>query len=204
MALFHDRPHAFSDAECDRLIALAEESALAPAPVYGAGGYRPDPALRDVLHAYRPRSEATLWIYERLDALFAEAGAALGIAVAPMAEPLQLLRYEAGSHFQAWHGDAGYDKQRERVISVSVELSAAADHDGGDLEIMPVLLGPGNRLPRGGARFFRSQAVHRVTPVTRGRRYALVNWAPAPELGAGANRSCAPGAARDTSAPRAG
>jgi PKHD-type hydroxylase len=177
MALSHDRPGAFSDAECDRLIALAERGGLAPAPVYGAEGYKPDPAVRNVAHAYHPRSEETAWLYERLDALFAEAATALGVEVGAMTEPVQLLRYEVGSHFQAWHSDAGYDKQAERVVSVSVELSAAADHDGGDLEIMPVLIGHGNRLPRGGARFFRSQAMHRVTPVTRGVRYALVNWA---------------------------
>jgi PKHD-type hydroxylase len=151
----------------------------------------------------------TAWIYERLDALFAEAGAALGLEVAPMAEPLQLLRYDVGGHFQAWHSDGGYDKQAERLISVSVELSAPEDHDGGDLEIMPVLLGAGNRPARGGARFFKSQAMHRVTPVTRGRRYALVNWAGAPARApapapAPAVRSCAPGEARDTIAPTKG
>lgn len=201
MALFHDRAHAFSGAECDRLVALAERSNLAPAPVYGAAGYNPDAAVRDVLHSYHPRSVETDWIYERLDALFAEAGAALGLEVAPMAEPLQLLRYDVGGHFQAWHSDGGYDRQAERLISVSVELSEGEDHDGGDLEIMPLLLGPGNRLPRGGARFFKSQAMHRVTPVTRGRRYALVNWAGAPAPAA--DRSCAPGGVRDTILPRA-
>jgi PKHD-type hydroxylase len=31
-------------------------------------------------------------------------------------------------------------------------------------------------LPRGGARLFPSRAIHRVTPVTRGVRHALVAW----------------------------
>jgi PKHD-type hydroxylase len=188
MALIHDRLGAFSDAECDRLIALAERGGLAPAPVYGAEGYRPDPAVRNVAHAYHPPSEETAWLYKRLDALFAEAGAALGVEVAAMTEPVQLLRYEVGSHFQAWPSDGGYDKQ------------AAADHDGGDLEIMPVLIGAGNRLPRGGARFFRSQAMHRVTPVTRGVRYALVNWAGA--LPAAGDRRSSHCGAPGTTSPR--
>jgi PKHD-type hydroxylase len=176
MPLFHDCPGAFAAAECDRLVALADAAAMVPGAVYAGAGYAPDPAIRQVETSFHPRGAKTDWIYERLDALFAEAAAAFGLAVGPMSEPLQLMRYGVGSHFQAWHSDAGYDRQSERRISVSVELSDKADHDGGDLEIMPSLLGRAHPLPRGGARFFRSQAPHRVTPVTRGTRYALVNW----------------------------
>jgi PKHD-type hydroxylase len=181
MPLVHDDPNAFSAAECDRLVAMIEAAALEPGRVYAGAGYEPDPAVRDVETSFHPRAPETDWLYERLDGLFAEAAAAFGVSVGPMREPIQLLRYRVGAHFRTWHGDAGYDKQSERLISVSVELSEPADHEGGDLEIMPVLLGPGRRLPRGGARFFRSQALHRVTPVTRGVRHALVNWAPAAE-----------------------
>jgi PKHD-type hydroxylase len=176
MPLVHDVEHAFSAAECDRLVALTDASELAPAGVYAGADYRPHPEIRNVETSFYPRSAETAWIYDRLDALFAEAGEAFGIATAPMTEPVQLLRYGVGSHFQAWHGDAGYDRQEARKISVSVELSAPEDHDGGVLEIMPVFVGRARDLPRGGARFFRSQAMHRVTPVTSGVRYALVNW----------------------------
>jgi PKHD-type hydroxylase len=176
MPLFHDLPEAFSAAECDWLVALTEASALAPAGVYAGGDYRPHPDIRDVETSFHPRSPGTAWLYERLDALFAEAGQAFGIDAAPMSEPIQLLRYGVGSHFREWHGDAGYDRQAARKISVSVELSGAEDHEGGVLEIMPGFVGRARELSRGGARFFRSQAMHRVTPVTRGVRYALVNW----------------------------
>jgi PKHD-type hydroxylase len=178
--LVHDCPNAFSAAQCDVLVAMTEAAALEPGRVYAGAGYARDPAVRDVETSFHPRGRETAWIYERLDALFAEAAGAFGLAVGPMREPIQLMRYRVGGHFRAWHGDAGYDKRSERLISVSVELSEPGDHEGGDLEIMPAVLGPGRRLPRGGARFFRSQALHRVTPVTRGVRHALVNWAGAP------------------------
>ncbi|HEX8261967.1 MAG TPA: PKHD-type hydroxylase, partial [Allosphingosinicella sp.] len=61
-----------------------------------------------------------------------------------------------------------------------VELSPLGDHDGGDLEIVPDTIGRPRNLPRGGARFFPSRALHRVTPVRRGLRHALVIWAGAP------------------------
>lgn len=170
-----DRPQAFSAGECAEIVALAEAAGLAPATVYGGSGTQVDTNVRDVATSHHPRNAATAWLHDRLDALFAEAAAALGLAVAPMAEPLQILRYDAGAHFRTWHSDAGLDAQDRRLLSVSVELSPRDVHEGGDLEIIPSVLGR-RSLEQGGARFFLSRALHRVTPVTRGTRWALVNW----------------------------
>ena len=71
-----------------------------------------------------------------------------------------------------WVGSVIFDQRR---ISVSVELSEPGDYDGGVLEIAPAV-GVPRTLPRGGARLFRSRMIHRVTPVTRGVRDALVAW----------------------------
>ena len=170
-----DRPGVFSTEECARIVALAEEAGLAPATIYGASGTQVDTNVRDVATSYHPRSDATAWLHDRLDSLFAEAADALGVAVAPMAEPLQILRYDEGGHFRTWHSDAGVDAYDRRLLSVSVELSPRDAHDGGALEIAPSALGR-RLLEQGGARFFFSRAIHRVTPVTRGTRWALVNW----------------------------
>lgn len=180
MALIHDVPEAFSAAECDALIALGERSGLAPATVWTPDGDCVVPTSRSAETSYHPRGAATAWIYERLDPLFAEAGAAFGLAVGPVAEPLQILRYGVGGHFQTWHSDAGYDRGSGRLVSVSVELSPLGDHEGGDLEIVPDTIGRVRSLERGGARFFPSRALHRVTPVTRGIRHALVIWTGGP------------------------
>ena len=88
---------------------------------------------------------------------------------------MQFLRYGLGGHFQSWHSDAGLDRFDERRISLSVELSDPGDYDGGVLEIAPAVGSP-RSLPRGGARLFPSRMIHRVTPVTRGVRHALVAW----------------------------
>jgi PKHD-type hydroxylase len=171
----HDCPTAFSDSECDRIIALAASGPVIPATVYG-DSYRVDRSVRDVATAYRARDESTAWIYDRLDRLFAEAGETLGLRVGPMTEDIQIARYDPGCHFIQWHTDSGADVHAERLISVSVELSDPGDYDGGLLEIVPETVGRPRSLPRGGARFFPSRALHRVTPVTRGTRYSLVNW----------------------------
>jgi PKHD-type hydroxylase len=179
-ATHYDRPDAFSAEECDRLIALADGAAMEAGGVLGEAGYLPDPAVRRVDTSFHPRGEATRWIYDRLDALFAEAGAELGLEVGPMTEPIQLMRYGLGCHFRTFHSDAGRDRHGERLVSVSVELSDPADYEGGVLEIVPDTVGRPRTVPRGGARFFPSRALHRVTPVSRGVRYALVNWTGAP------------------------
>jgi PKHD-type hydroxylase len=198
MRIHCEREGAFTAAECDRLIALAEARPLEKAPVYGGPDYLPADFARRVFVSLQERSAETAWLFDRLDSLFVEAAAELGVDVAPMAEPVQILRYGAGDHFQAWHTDAGFDRQEDRLLSVSVELCAAGEHDGGDLEILPDLVGKTRSLPRGGARFFLSRALHRVTPVTRGVRWALVNWTPPapPEE----DRTSSPAEARETSA----
>lgn len=178
MLLSVEFERAFSAAECDAVIALGGKADPERATVWGGAADIVDPRVRSAARSYHSRAAATAWIYDRLDALFAEAAARFELQVGPATEHFQLLRYDPGDHFQAWHTDAGADKGDARLISVSVELSDPADYEGGLLEIPQA--GSGARLPRGGARMFLSRCIHRVTPVTRGARFALVNWTGAP------------------------
>jgi PKHD-type hydroxylase len=181
VALIWDCVGAFTGQECHRIVVLGAAGGPRPGPVYGpTGGGHVDPALRNVVTSYCARSDETAWVYDRLDALFAEAAAALQLPVGPIVEEMQIIRYDPGCHFSLWHTDAGVDSHEARRISVSVELSAATDYEGGVLEIVPDTIGRPRTLPRGGARFFPSRALHRVTPVTRGVRHALVIWTGAP------------------------
>ena len=169
------REDAFSPEECDRIVALGEGSGEA-APVWTRDAYGIDPAARDVRTALQSRGEGTAWLFDRLDLLFAEAADHFALPVGPIGEPVQILRYEAGSHFIRWHTDAGVDKHEQRRISVSVELSEPDAYQGGILEIVPDLVARPRTMPRGGAHFFPSRALHRVTPVISGTRWSLVAW----------------------------
>lgn len=174
LTVVHDVAGAFTAEECARIVALGADVRTRPAHVWGGAAYHVDERVRSATQSYHPRSSATGWVYDRIDALFAEAAERFELEVGPAVEDFQLLEYRVGSHFQAWHTDAGADKHNQRLISVSVELSDPADFDGGILEIPQAGTAP--RLGRGGARFFLSRCIHRVTPVTRGTRFALVNW----------------------------
>ena len=176
MPAFHDRPDAFTAAECDAIVALASGWALEQATVFDGARDHVDSRQRQAERCYWGREVAGGWIHARLDTLFAEAAERFELAVDPLFEDIQFVRYAVGAHFQTWHSDAGIDRHDLRRISVSVELSDAGDYDGGVLEITPAV-GLPRTLPPGGARLFLSRAIHRVTPVTRGVRHALVAWA---------------------------
>jgi PKHD-type hydroxylase len=169
-------PDAFEPAECDAIIFLGDGAPADSAPVWADGEYAVDADSRRVQTALRVRDAETGWLFERLDALFARAGEEFGLAVGRLTEPIQILRYGEGDHFQRWHTDGGLDRQEARLISVSVELSDAGDYEGGLLEIVPDSVGRPRTLPRGGAMFFPSRALHRVAPVVTGVRRSLVAW----------------------------
>ena len=171
-------PAAFDEAECDAIVALAADGPMEAGPLYGGDGRHVDKALRDVRSRLVGRAQAP-WLFARLDSLFALGAEEFGLDVGPINEEIQVLRYDEGGHFAMWHTDAGTDAQRR--ISMSVELSDRADYAGGELEIVPDLMGQARTLPRGSAQLFPSRALHRVTPVTGGTRWALVAWTGAPE-----------------------
>jgi PKHD-type hydroxylase len=176
ISFHHDRPDAFCAAECEAILHLARRTRLEPATVLGAAGDEVAPERRRALRCELARDAANEWIFARLDTLFAEAAERFGLVTDPVFETVQVVRYGPGDHFQTWHSDAGFDRIAERQVSLSVELSDPADHDGGTLEIAPATVGHPRTLSRGGARLFPSRALHRVTPVTRGERWALVAW----------------------------
>lgn len=195
-----DCPFAFSAAECDAILELAAARAGAEAPVWDGAGYRVDADRRRAVTRLLARADDTAWLFDRLDALFAAAAGRLETAVGPLTEPVQVVEYGAGGHFNSWHSDAGADLHGQRILSLSLELSGRDEHRGGDLEIVPGTVGARRTLERGGARVFPSRALHRVTPVTHGVRRSLVAWTGAPR----ADRTSAPALSRGTSAPTKG
>jgi len=173
-------PGAFSGEECDLLIALGAAGEGAPGPVYGADGGVVDTRQRDVRTLLLTRDGDSEWLFAKLDRLLGAASEAFALPVGPIVEPVQILRYGVGNHFQSWHSDAGIENQHRRRISLSVELSERSDYEGGELEVVPDRLGRPRTLPRGSVQLFPSRALHRVTPVVRGTRWALVAWTGAP------------------------
>lgn len=92
---------------------------------------------------------------------------------------LRLAEYSKGGLFD-WHSDGGgldNEEIKDRVLTVIVFLSEPGEYGGGRLEIRDwtdKIIRPKQR--RGDMICFSGCQNHRVTPVTKGRRYSLVLW----------------------------
>ena len=92
--------------------------------------------------------------------------------------PMLISRYEAGMSYGTHVDDAvmgGKSKVRSDV-SVTVFLSAPEDYEGGELVIEDSGGERAYKLPAGAAIAYPSTTLHRVEPVTAGRREVAVTW----------------------------
>jgi PKHD-type hydroxylase len=123
-----------------------------------------------------PQDESWSWVYEKLHDMIVEANNAMWrFDLTAMRESIQYTEYyEGGGHYD-WHMDCGTGIQSQRKVSVTIQLSAPDEYEGGDLEFN---LGNHMVAPRvqGAAVIFPSFYLHRVTPVTKGTRKSFVLW----------------------------
>ena len=106
-------------------------------------------------------------------------------------DPALAMRYRPGDHFD-WHIDNGIEAVATRKLSFTVQLSDPSDYDGGDLEFaMYTAAGYAAASAatqaqaarqRGAIVIFPAFHLHRVSPVTRGERIALVGWVHGPRF----------------------
>ena len=101
-------------------------------------------------------------------------------------DPVTVMRYGPGDHF-LWHLDNGVvaEPVGSRKLSFTIQLSGPDEYEGGDLEFALYHEAYGGRAfaadreatrQAGQLILFPAFHVHRVAPVTRGRRHALVGW----------------------------
>lgn len=84
----------------------------------------------------------------------------------------QFTEYKQGDYYH-WHVDSSNTIYPNRHYSVVIQLND--DYEGGQLEIKNYEMN--NKPQKTGTLFmFPSTTLHRVTPVTYGSRYSLVNW----------------------------
>ena len=180
-------PGLFASTECEKIIALMNSFALESAKVWDGEKYVVDEDYRKNSTAYIKKDSRTSWIYERMEILFKKAAEYWGLDVDETVEDLKYLRYQEGDHFSKWHADIGPGYPNKRKLSMSITLNSHDDYEGGDLEIFSgdedqLHLKNNRSLNPGDAIVFPSFRHHRVTPVKRGIRHALINWISGPEL----------------------
>lgn len=171
----------FTAAECDRIVAEAEQSnRWSAAGIYSGTSQSITPRERSVMSTPLEGDERT-WPLSALLENLAEANDRVfryRLETVPAHDRPSVLRYEAGSadHFRS-HRDAGRGAPT-RKLTFSVQLSDPSEYQGCDLIMND--RGSVASKQRGTLIAFPSFELHHVTPVVSGRRYVIVGWVHGP------------------------
>ena len=87
----------------------------------------------------------------------------------------QYSEYTEGDHFN-WHIDQIEIKGESRKVSFSIGISDGSEYEGGDLGFKAAEEEDYYKIGRGDIIAFPSWMLHKVTPVTKGKRRVLVGW----------------------------
>lgn len=167
---------ALSPDECAKLIADADTLPPETGQLIGGEESR---GIRRCGVRWLPEGDAFGWMNDRLiDIVAAVNRDHFNFDLWGIDERLQLLDYAGGeAGFFDWHCDRGRTGfAKARKLSISVQLSEGSGYEGGALELNPD--GTPLAAPRtvGTATVFAANILHRVAPVTAGRRHALTAW----------------------------
>ena len=91
-------------------------------------------------------------------------------------EPIQYTIYEEGDHYD-WHVDNHKEPYHNGMIrKLSFTLCLNDEYEGGDLGFKTAEEEDYYKIGRGDIIAFPSWMLHKVTPVTKGKRRVLVGW----------------------------
>ena len=174
-----------STEQLDRIVAIGDELVATPAHVGFGDSRRLDPSYRHCKIAWINATPDALWIFDEIARIVGDANARFwNYDLWEIRDALQYTVYEGSelSYFD-WHRDNGdFYGGPPRKLSLSLLLSDPADYDGGDFEFS---MGDARKVSykdRGTMIVFPSWLFHRVLPVTRGVRKALVAWVAGPRF----------------------
>ena len=174
-------------AECDRVLSIAAGRRPTRATVArGRRGittrYEVARGLRSATLVELPLDDETRWLFERVVQLAGRANdQRWQFELSGIFHPLKCIRYDEGDHY-AWHTDLGAGVTSDRKLSITIQLTPSAGYAGGDLELIDAPQPKKTARTRGSMVVFPSYVLHRVAPVTRGTRQALVTWIQGPPL----------------------
>lgn len=171
-------PRCFDDEQLRQLRACVDQQG-APAEVMSESGQKAVANVRRTQICWLDMDEHR-WVYDLVWTIATTANQLLRFDLAPLPEKIQLACYDASeAGFFEWHADT-VPSDMTRKISISVPLNDPLEYEGGLLEV-----NQGTSILRvdqaaGTPIIFPSWLIHRITPVTRGRRYSLVAWVRGP------------------------
>lgn len=164
--------------EIDKIINFWEKEKTIKATVTGEDKYNKD--LRKSSVMFIENSKENDWIYNKLASLAINCNnERYWFDLLGFHQKLQLTRYSKGDFFD-WHLDFGKGEISARKLSITVQLSDSNEYEGGDLQFMinkEIVTAP---REKGTIVIFPSFIMHRVTPITKGKRQSIVGWVSGP------------------------
>jgi len=172
----------FTFDECDRMIAMTKNAYGSPASVGGSiDNSGVNKKIRSATIYDLGNDADNRWIYEKVVKAIAIANKThFDYEIAGIIHTLQLIEYntvdeENPGHY-SYHVDAGNGDPATRKISYVAQISDPRDYEGCEL----VVNNFGHEIvaskERGSVHMFPSYMVHKVTPITKGKRFSLVIW----------------------------
>ena len=172
---------AFSFAELDQIVAYGDSLRFSTAPV--GNNETPGEEVRISKVAWIPHNDIVPWLYDRMAWVARQLnGQFYKFDVSGFQEDMQYTVYDSveSGHY-TWHMDAGSSEARPpRKLSMVLQLSDPSDYEGGELEVMSSATPTAVTKQRGLITAFPSYMMHRVTPVTSGKRKTIVVWVTGP------------------------
>ncbi|MEH0073614.1 2OG-Fe(II) oxygenase [Pannonibacter sp. Pt2] len=177
----HTMKDVFTPAECAEIIALAENVEMKDGGLVGGIQHN----IRRARISWLDDQGSAAFVMNRILETVATANReAFQFDITDFQERLQVAAYdETDEGHYDWHSDIGDGAiARQRKLTIVVQLSQPDLYTGGSLDLD---LGSAKwSAPReqGSATLFASFMLHRVTPVSSGRRYSLTCWCHGPSF----------------------
>lgn len=171
----------FTLSECQRIIDLTKHAYPTSASIGGSSdNSRITREIRSANIFVLENDEENRWIYEKVSAIVSIINTNhFDYDITGITHGIQLIEYSADSPIQGhynWHVDSGRGEPSHRKISLTVQLSDPSAYEGCELVINNHAENIVGTKERGSVHLFPSYMPHKVSPITKGTRYALVIW----------------------------
>lgn len=171
----------FTNEECDKIVSLSKR--VYPTTASIGGSHENSKVYRSMRSAeiYNVENNAeNRWIFEKVsNAVSVINTIHFDYDIVGITHSIQLIEYTSDTDIKGhydWHIDAGEGDPAHRKISFTAQLTDPSEYDGCELIINNHAREVVGTKERGSMHLFPSYMLHKVSPITKGTRHALVIW----------------------------
>jgi PKHD-type hydroxylase len=168
----------FSEREIEKIIQLGKDSIPSKAKTIDES----DDTVRNSNIGWIKPEDDSNWLFAKMtDIIMSMNNQYFNFDLFGLTEGFQFTEYKAPAGHYSYHTDRATGSP-VRKLSLTMQLSDPEDYEGGDLEFLFGKEPVSASKERGCITLFPSWELHRVTPVTKGKRYSLVAWVTGPNF----------------------